>query len=100
MGNGAKAWLLGVSTRSDGTRQVTYNGHPLYLFAGDHKAGDTNGQGINTFGGTWHALTATRNAVPRPPRAEAAMATDAPARLSLRTLDAGGPRPGRLAFNA
>ena len=61
VGNGAKASLLGASTRSDGTQQVTYNGHPLYRFAGDHKAGDTNGQGVNAFGGIWHALTATGN---------------------------------------
>ena len=65
VGNGAKASLLGASTRSDGKQQVTYNGHPLYLFAGDHKAGDTNGQGVNAFGGSWHALTATGNEVDR-----------------------------------
>ena len=63
VGNAAKASLLGVSTRSDGKQQVTYNGHPLYRFAGDHQAGDTNGQGVNAFGGTWHALTATGNEV-------------------------------------
>jgi predicted lipoprotein with Yx(FWY)xxD motif len=63
VGNAAKASLLGVSTRSDGKQQVTYNGHPLYRFAGDHKAGDTNGQGVNAFGGSWHALTAAGNAV-------------------------------------
>ncbi len=63
VGNNAKASLLGDSTRSDGKHQVTYNGHPLYLFSGDHKAGDTNGQGINAFGGKWHALTATGNQV-------------------------------------
>jgi predicted lipoprotein with Yx(FWY)xxD motif len=61
VGNGAKASLLGASTRSDGKQQVTYNGHPLYLFAGDQKAGDTNGQGVNAFGGRWYALTATGN---------------------------------------
>ena len=55
--------MLGVSTRSDGKQQVTYNGHPLYRFAGDQKAGDTNGQGVNAFGGIWHALTATGNEV-------------------------------------
>jgi predicted lipoprotein with Yx(FWY)xxD motif len=63
VGTGAKASLLGAGTRSDGTQQVTYNGHPLYVYAGDHNAGDTNGQGINAFGGSWHALTATGNEV-------------------------------------
>lgn len=61
VGNGAKASLLGVSTRADGTQQVTYNGHPLYRFSGDKKAGDTNGQGLNAFGGTWYALTSSGN---------------------------------------
>jgi predicted lipoprotein with Yx(FWY)xxD motif len=40
-------------TRSDGTKQVTYAGHPLYYFAGDSGAGQTNGQGINGFGARW-----------------------------------------------
>ena len=61
VGNGAQASLLGTSTRSDAKQQVTYNGHPLYRFSGDHKAGDTNGQGINEFGGVWSAITATGN---------------------------------------
>ena len=40
-------------TRSDGTKQVTYAGHPLYYFAGDSGAGQTNGQGVNEFGAHW-----------------------------------------------
>jgi predicted lipoprotein with Yx(FWY)xxD motif len=36
--------------------QVTYHGHPLYLFAGDTKSGDTNGQGLNNFGAKWYVL--------------------------------------------
>jgi predicted lipoprotein with Yx(FWY)xxD motif len=56
-GSGAKTSLVGTTTRSDGTQQVTYDGHPVYRFAGDHKAGDTNGQGLNAFGGIWSALT-------------------------------------------
>jgi predicted lipoprotein with Yx(FWY)xxD motif len=51
--NGAKAADLGTITRSDGTKQVTYLGHPLYFFAGDSGAGQTNGQGSDSFGAKW-----------------------------------------------
>jgi predicted lipoprotein with Yx(FWY)xxD motif len=50
---GAKASDLGTITRSDGTKQVTYDGHPLYYFAGDSAAGQTNGQGSDNFGAKW-----------------------------------------------
>lgn len=43
---GIDASLLGTTTRTDETVQVTYNGKPLYYFAGDQNPGDTNGQGI------------------------------------------------------
>jgi hypothetical protein len=36
---------------------VTYKGHPLYRFAEDKKAGNTNGQGVNAFGGSWFAVS-------------------------------------------
>jgi predicted lipoprotein with Yx(FWY)xxD motif len=62
-GGGAKAALLGTTKRSDGKPQVTYNGHPLYLYVGDKKAGDTSGQGITAFGGGWFALTASGSQV-------------------------------------
>ncbi len=38
---------LGTITRDDSSIQATYNGRPLYFFAGDTAAGDTNGQGVN-----------------------------------------------------
>lgn len=47
---------LGTTTRSDGTVQVTYNGHPLYYFAGDTKPGDTNGEGSKAFGAEWYLI--------------------------------------------
>jgi predicted lipoprotein with Yx(FWY)xxD motif len=55
-GGGTTASLLGTTERSDGAPQVTYNGHPLYLYEGDQEAGDTAGQGLTTFGGPWYAL--------------------------------------------
>jgi predicted lipoprotein with Yx(FWY)xxD motif len=50
---GAMASDLGSITRSDGSRQLTYKGQPLYYFAGDSGPGQTNGQGIDGFGGKW-----------------------------------------------
>jgi predicted lipoprotein with Yx(FWY)xxD motif len=58
-----KANLLGTTTRSDGTTQVTYNGHPLYYYAGDSKAGDMNGQDISQFGAKWYVLDANGDKV-------------------------------------
>jgi predicted lipoprotein with Yx(FWY)xxD motif len=45
-GDGVDESLLGTSEREDGTPQVTYAGKPLYYFAGDQAAGDTNGQAV------------------------------------------------------
>jgi predicted lipoprotein with Yx(FWY)xxD motif len=52
----AKAADLGTITRAGGTKQVTYDGHPLYYFIGDHTAGDTGGQGLDDFGAKWWLL--------------------------------------------
>jgi predicted lipoprotein with Yx(FWY)xxD motif len=52
-GPGVTATDLGTTSRSDGTEQVTYAGHPLYYFAGDRGAGQTSGQGVNEFGALW-----------------------------------------------
>ena len=49
--------LVGTTTRSDGTQQVTYAGHPVYLFALDTQAGQTKGEGLTDFGGSWDALS-------------------------------------------
>jgi hypothetical protein len=47
VGEGLQSSLVGTSPRTHGTTQVTYKGMPLYRFAGDAKAGDTKGQGLN-----------------------------------------------------
>ena len=52
-GPGLSAALLGTVRRPDGKLQVTFRGMPLYLYTGDRKAGDVNGQGS---GGVWHAI--------------------------------------------
>ena len=49
--------LLGRTKRKDGRWQVTYNHHPLYTFFQDTKEGQTNGEGLNFFGGEWDAVS-------------------------------------------
>ncbi|MEU9609221.1 SCO0930 family lipoprotein [Streptomyces sp. NPDC048057] len=49
---GTDASLLGAVTRSDGTKQLTIGGWPMYRYAKDTKAGEAQGQGV---GGTWFA---------------------------------------------
>ena len=62
-GTGVSASQLGQITRSDGTKQVTYNGHPLYLFVEDKTPADTNGQGVNAFGAEWFVLSPSGHTV-------------------------------------
>ena len=59
----AKASKLSTSRRSDGTKQVVYNGHPLYRFAPDTKAGQTKGQGVNGFGALWYVVAPSGRAI-------------------------------------
>jgi predicted lipoprotein with Yx(FWY)xxD motif len=60
----ANAASVGVIARpSDGQRQLSYAGHPLYYFAGDSQPGQTHGEGLNEFGAKWYAVDATGNAV-------------------------------------
>ena len=55
--SGARAALIGTTRRTDGRLQVTYNHHPVYTFAKDTKAGQTNGEGVSAFGGVWDAVS-------------------------------------------
>ncbi len=55
----AKASDLGTITRSDGTKQVTYDGHPLYYFVGDSGPGTATGQGSDNFGAKWWLVSPT-----------------------------------------
>jgi predicted lipoprotein with Yx(FWY)xxD motif len=57
-GAGVSASKLGTTKRGDGTTEVTYNGHPLYTFAGDSAPGQANGQGSDGFGAEWYVLSA------------------------------------------
>ena len=57
IGSGVTASKVTRAPRSDGPSQVVYNGHPLYLYAGDKNPGDTNGQGVTAFGAAWYAVS-------------------------------------------
>jgi predicted lipoprotein with Yx(FWY)xxD motif len=47
---------IGTITRTDGTTQATYDGHPLYTYIGDHAPGQDGGNNINLNGGVWHVV--------------------------------------------
>jgi predicted lipoprotein with Yx(FWY)xxD motif len=57
VGGAAGKALLGVTRRADGTKQVTYAGHPLYRFVQDTKPGQTSGQDLHDFGAGWYVLS-------------------------------------------
>ena len=50
---------LSVLTRSDGSVQAAYDGHPLYTYVGDNAPGQANGNGLNLNGGLWREVTAS-----------------------------------------
>jgi predicted lipoprotein with Yx(FWY)xxD motif len=60
---GVAASDLSTISRSDGTKQVAYKGHPLYYFIADHVAGATKGQGSNSFGAKWWLVAPTGSAI-------------------------------------
>jgi predicted lipoprotein with Yx(FWY)xxD motif len=68
-GAGVKAKLLGTTKRKNGTRQVTYNGHPVYLYKFDKGSGQIAGQRQNFFGGKWFAVSAAGSANKKAPPA-------------------------------
>ena len=57
---------LGTITRDDGSKQATWNGHPLYTYVGDSAPGMAKGNGLNLSGGVWHETVVSGNAAPAP----------------------------------
>jgi predicted lipoprotein with Yx(FWY)xxD motif len=69
---------LGILRRSNGMLQVTLHGLPLYHFSGDSAKGATNGEGIKSFGGTWHVISAATGMAPAPSSTETTPTTTTP----------------------
>jgi predicted lipoprotein with Yx(FWY)xxD motif len=86
-GGGAKASDLGTITRSDGTKQATYDGHPLYYFVGDSGPGQTAGQGSDNFGAKWWLVAPSGAQITT---ADTASAAAAPAASTPASSNAGG----------
>jgi predicted lipoprotein with Yx(FWY)xxD motif len=90
---------LGLLHRSNGTWQVTLRGMPLYRFSGDHGKAEANGDGLQSFGGTWHAVTASASAgskpttqtVPMTPSEPYATSAPAPAAAPAPTTSTSAP---------
>ena len=62
-GAGVVTAKLGTAKRADGTTGVTYDGHPLYTYAGDGAPGQTTGEGLTDYGAPWYALSAAGKTV-------------------------------------
>jgi predicted lipoprotein with Yx(FWY)xxD motif len=60
---------LATITRSDGSVQASYDGHPLYTYKGDTAPGENKGNGLNASGGLWHEVTAS-GAAPSPSKSK------------------------------
>jgi Secreted repeat of unknown function len=65
-GSGWRYGQVGTNTRSDGSMQETWNGHPLYTYVGDSAPGQAKGNGLNLSGGVWHEVTVAGAAAPAP----------------------------------
>ena len=76
---GANPALVGTIPRSDGARQVTYDGHPLYTFVKDHKPGDINGQGLTAFGAGWFVVSPAGDQISSQPAAHGSGSASRPA---------------------
>ena len=91
---GAKASLVRTTTRSDRKPQVTYNGHPLYGFIKDKKSGETNGEGLTAFGGSWFAISpAGKRIATQPSRSGGGSSSSRPAAPAAPPAPKKAPQP-------
>jgi predicted lipoprotein with Yx(FWY)xxD motif len=84
---------LGILRRSNGTLQVTLGGMPLYRFSGDGPKGTANGESIESFGGTWHVLSAATDAAPTSPAPETTQGTPSYPSTPSASTPAAAPAP-------
>jgi predicted lipoprotein with Yx(FWY)xxD motif len=90
-GGSGTSGTFATITRSDGTHQVTDNGHPLYTFVGDSTAGAASGQNLTVDGGTWKVVTLGASGSQSTTAATSPPATTAPpAKTTTTTAPAGG----------
>jgi len=75
-GTGVKANLLGTTKRKDGSRQVTYAGHPVYRFSLDKEPGEIEGEGEIAYGGKWYAVSSAGRAVTKAPSTSTSSTTN------------------------
>lgn len=76
-GAGVNGSMVGHLSRPGGATQVSYGGHPLYTFSGDTGPGQTHGEGIRNFGGTWDVVSSSTG---QPVAASGSSATTAPSK--------------------
>ena len=84
-GTGASAKLIGTIRRANGTRQVTYAGFPLYLYAGDTRPGMTAGEGLLSSKARWYLVNVRGALVTRP-----ASGSPSPGTSTTTTTSGGG----------
>jgi predicted lipoprotein with Yx(FWY)xxD motif len=82
---------LGILARHGGLLQVTLRGVPLYRFSHDRAKGEANGEGIESFGGTWHAVPAASSSGSMMPAAPTTPAAPTPTNTTPTTPE---PTPG------
>ena len=92
--DGAKTADLGTITRSDGSKQVTYDGHALYYFAGDSGPGQTHGQGSDSFGAKWWLVAPAGTKITVADAAAGAGSSSSTAPASSGGSSAGGSSAG------
>jgi predicted lipoprotein with Yx(FWY)xxD motif len=68
---------IGFVKRSATTKQVTFNGYPVYRFSGDSAAAQTNGEGVAADGGIWYLVAANTKVVTSTPVKPKAVLTKA-----------------------